>query len=196
MSRLFEISRDYDEMFNLFDEIDDLEPDVNENGEPVDMNGNVIDDIDTWHEAVKTQWFNELVAKEDEFDIKAENVAQYIKNLDVEIAALADEKKRIDARKKVKENKLERMKEYLKNCMLQTGREKIETAKVKLSIRNNAESVSIYDEKAFTEYYKESDPRFFKFKVEIDKTAIKKLIQSGENIDGVTLERKKSLLIK
>lgn len=196
MSRLFEISRDYDEMFNLFDEIDDLEPDINANGEPIDMDGNVIEDIDTWHEAVKTQWFNELVAKEDEFDIKAENVAQYIKNLDVEIAALADEKKRIDARKKVKENKLERMKEYLKNCMLQTGREKIETAKVKLSIRNNAESVSIYDEKAFTEYYKESDPRFFKFKVEIDKTAIKKLIQSGENIEGVTLERKKSLLIK
>lgn len=196
MSRLFEISRDYDEMFNLFDEIDDLEPDVNENGEPIDMDGNVIEDIDTWHEAVKTQWFNELVAKEDEFDIKAENVAQYIKNLDVEIAALADEKKRIDARKKVKENKLERMKEYLKNCMLQTGREKIETAKVKLSIRNNAESVSIADEKAFTEYYKESDPRFFKFKAEIDKTAIKKLLQSGENIDGVTLERKKSLLIK
>ena len=77
--RLFEMSREYEELFNLFDEIDEIEPDINEDGEPIDEFGNIIEDIDAWHEQIKEKWFTELVAREDEFDIKAENVAQYIK---------------------------------------------------------------------------------------------------------------------
>ena len=159
--RLFEMSREYEELFNLFDEIDEIEPDINEDGEPIDEFGNIIEDIDAWHEQIKEKWFTELVAREDEFDIKAENVAQYIKNLNIESTALGDEIKKLQARKKSKDNKIKSMKEYLKNCMLQTGRDKIETSKVKLSIRNNAESVLIDDEKKFIEEYSDTHKEHF-----------------------------------
>lgn len=194
--RLFEMSREYEELFNLFDEIDEIEPDINEDGEPIDEFGNIIEDIDAWHEQIKEKWFTELVAREDEFDIKAENVAQYIKNLNVESTALSDEIKKLQARKKSKDNKIKSMKEYLKNCMLQTGRDKIETSKVKLSIRNNAESVLIDDEKKFIEEYSDTHKEYFKFKAEISKTDIKKILQSGKIIDGAKLVRDKSLLVK
>lgn len=194
--RLFEMSREYEELFNLFDEIDEIEPDINEDGEPIDEFGNIIEDIDAWHEQIKKKWFTELVAREDEFDIKAENVAQYIKNLNVESTALSDEIKKLQARKKSKDNKIKSMKEYLKNCMLQTGRDKIETSKVKLSIRNNAESVLIDDEKKFIEEYSDTHKEYFKFKAEISKTDIKKILQSGKIIDGAKLVRDKSLLVK
>ena len=194
--RLFEMSREYEELFNLFDEIDEIEPDINEDGEPIDEFGNIIEDIDAWHEQIKEKWFTELVAREDEFDIKAENVAQYIKNLNVESTALSDEIKKLQARKKSKDNKIKSMKEYLKNCMLQTGRDKIETSKVKLSIRNNAESVLIDDEKKFIEEYSDTHKEYFKFKAEISKTDIKKILQSGKIIDGAKLIRDKSLLVK
>lgn len=194
--RLFEMSREYEELFNLFDEIDEIEPDINEDGEPIDEFGNIIEDIDVWHEQIKEKWFAELVAREDEFDIKAENVAQYIKNLNVESTALGDEIKKLQARKKSKDNKIKSMKEYLKNCMLQTGRDKIETSKVKLSIRNNAESVLIDDEKKFIEEYSDTHKEYFKFKAEISKTDIKKILQSGKIIDGAKLVRDKSLLVK
>lgn len=194
--RLFEMSREYEELFNLFDEIDEIEPNINEDGEPIDEFGNIIEDIDVWHEQIKEKWFSELVAKEDEFDIKAENVAQYIKNLNVESTALGDEIKKLQARKKSKDNKIKSMKEYLKNCMLQTGRDKIETSKVKLSIRNNAESVLIDDEKKFIEEYSDTHKEYFKFKAEISKTDIKKILQSGKIIDGAKLVRDKSLLVK
>ena len=194
--RLFEMSREYEELFNLFDEIDEIEPDINEDGEPIDEFGNIIEDIDAWHEQIKEKWFTELVAREDEFDIKAENVAQYIKNLNVESTALSDEIKKLQARKKSKDNKIKSMKEYLKNCMLQTGRDKIETSKVKLSIRNNAESVLIDDEKKFIEEYSDTHKEYFKFKAEISKTDIKKILQSGKIIDGAKLIRDKSSLVK
>lgn len=194
--RLFEMSREYEELFNLFDEIDEIEPDINEDGEPIDEFGNIIEDIDAWHEQIKEKWFIELVAREDEFDIKAENVAQYIKNLNVESTALGDEIKKLQARKRSKDNKIKSMKEYLKNCMLQTGRDKIETSKVKLSIRNNAESVLIDDEKKFIEEYSDTHKEYFKFKAEINKTDIKKILQSGKIIDGAKLVRDKSLLVK
>lgn len=194
--RLFEMSREYEDLFNLFDEIDEIEPDINEDGEPIDEFGNIIEDIDAWHEQIKEKWFTELVAREDEFDIKAENVAQYIKNLNVESTALGDEIKKLQTRKKSKDNKIKSMKEYLKNCMLQTGRDKIETSKVKLSIRNNAESVLIDDEKKFIEEYSDTHKEYFKFKAEISKTDIKKILQSGKIIDGAKLVRDKSLLVK
>lgn len=196
MSRLFDMSYEYEELFNLFDEIDELEPNVNENGEPIDNDGNVIEDIDAWHESVKEQWLNELIAKEDEFDNKAENVAQYIKNLVAESEAIAAEVKKLNARKKSKDNKIERLKNYLKDCMNQTGRSKIETAKVVLSIRNNAESVKIADEKAFINSMADSRPEFFRLKPEISKTEIKKALQNGEQINGAVLERSQSVIIK
>ena len=196
MARLIDMSREYEEIFDAFEIIDDLEPDINEDGEPVDYNGNVINDIETWHEELKRQWFDELASKEDEFENKAESVAQYIKNLIIESDALAAEIKVLQQRKKVKDNKIENMKKYLKDCLIQTGINKIETTRCVLSIRNNAESVSIANEKEFISQYKDSHAEYFKFKPEISKTEIKKLLQSGVEIDGAVLEKTQSIIIK
>lgn len=196
MGRLIDMSREYEEIFDAYDIIDDLEPDINEDGEPVDYSGNVIDDIETWHEELKKQWFDELASKKDELENKAENVAQYIKNLIIESDALAAEIKVLQQRKKSKDNKIENMKKYLKDCLVQTGINKIETTRCVLSIRNNVESVSIANEKEFTSQYKDSHAEYFKFKPEISKTEIKKLLQSGVEIDGAVLEKTQSIIIK
>lgn len=196
MARLIEISSDYEALFDMFDDIDELEPSINENGEPVDDDGNLIDDIDVWHESLKEQWLKELIDREDEFEVKAENTAQYIKNLIIESDALENEIKKMQQRKKSKDNKIKRLKTYLRDCMVQMGRDRIETTLCKLSIRNNAESVTIEDEKAFTNQYAESHKEYFKFKPEISKTEIKKALQLGEEIPGAKLEKTKSVIIK
>lgn len=196
MARLFEMSREYEELFDAFELIDDLEPNINDDGEPVDYDGNVIDDIEAWHDELKKQWFSELASKKDEVESKAESVAQYIKSLTAETDALAAEIKILQQRKKSKESKIENMKNYLKDCLIQTGMNKIETSRCLLSIRNNAESVSIQNEKEFIEQYKNSHTEYFKFKPEISKTEIKKILQSGMKIDGATLERTQSIIIK
>lgn len=194
--RLIDMSSDYEELFNMFDDIDDIVPETNDDGEPVDNDGNVIDDIDEWKESIKEQWMSELIEKEDEFENKAENVGQYIKNLKIESDALNDEIKKLQARKKAADNKVERMKTYLMSCMNQTGINKIETARCKLTIRNNAESVIIDDEKSFINNYAESHKELFNFKPEISKTKIKKAIQSGEKINGAIIGRTQSIIVK
>ena len=42
MSRLFDISSDFEELFDQFEAIDEMEFDTDENGNPVDANGNIV----------------------------------------------------------------------------------------------------------------------------------------------------------
>lgn len=179
MSRLYEISSDFAALFDQLEAFDEIEE-------------------DTEREIAQEAWFDTLSAIEGEFEIKAESVAQYIKVLRAEAEAIRAEEIRLAGRRKSKEKHAKSLTDYLMACMKQIHREKIETAKCKLAIRKNAESVQVADETALAkqlaalgraDLIRTKEP-------ELNKTALKKALQSGETINGAALGRTESLIIK
>lgn len=179
MSRLFDISNDFAALFDQLEAFDEIEDDAE-------------------RETAQEAWFETLSCVEEEFEAKAENVAQYIKVLRVEADAIREEEKTLAARRKAKEKRADSLIRYLMACMKQIHREKIETAKCKLSIRKNAESVQVPDEISLigrlvmdgrTDLIIVKTP-------DLNKTALKKALQAGEFIEGAALGRTESLIIK
>lgn len=196
--KLYELSTDFSRLFDDFDAICCYEPEKNDNGDYVDDDGNVINDITAYRQELQEAWFDTLDGIEQEFEDKAENVAAFIKSLKAEADDLKEEEAALNRRRKVKENQIDRLKDYLLHSMMTINRTKIDTPKAKLSIRNNAESVQFDDEEQFIrlclargqdDYLRYKDP-------ELNKTAVKKALQSGMEIDGARLIRTQSLIIK
>ena len=106
---------------------------------------------------------------------KIENIACYIKNLHSDVFALENEIKTLSQRKKVKENQLKRIKEYLANFLKLKGIKKIETPKVVVSFRKS-EQLEITDEEEAIEWCRHRG--FLKEKPEIDKAEVKKYIKN------------------
>lgn len=198
MAKLYEISNIFSELFNKFDEINEMEFDTDADGNPVDSSGEIIANPDEYKKTMLEAWFDTLEGIEGEFEEKAENIACYIKELQLDVDGLDKEEKALKTRKEAKKNKLEAMKKYLKDKMLQINLLKIDKPRAKLSVRNNAESLVVDDEKAFIEWAERSGKNFLlKYsEPEIRKTDTKKLVQNGADIPNVHLERSKSLIIK
>lgn len=133
---------------------------------------------------------------------KIENIACYIKNLCSEVFALENEIKTLSQRKKVKENQLKRIKEYLANFLKLKGIKKIETPKAVVSFRKS-EVLEITDEEELLEYGKYRGD-FLKYREpEIDKAELKKYIKLCIDIDeedempkGARIVEKQNLQIK
>jgi hypothetical protein len=179
MSRLFEITEDFAALFDRLESYDEIEE--------ADM-----------REIAQQAWFDTLEGIEGEFEMKAENVAQYIKGLKAEAEDIKAEEQALAARRKAKERRASSLTDYLLTCMTRIHREKIETAKCRLTVRKNAESVRITDENGLIKQL-EALGRSDLLRVkppELDKTAIKKALQSGETINGAELGRTECLLIK
>lgn len=196
--RLYEYAEDFARLFDDLDAIADYVPDQNEDGQYIDADGNIIDDLTAYKSDMQTAWFDTLDGIEGEFELKAENVACFILQLDGELEMLKKRETAFKRRKKAKENEIKWLKSYLLSCMQQVGRTEIKSPDVKISIRNNAESVQLDDEEQFIrlclargkdDYLRYKDP-------ELNRTAIKKALQAGEEIDGAHLIRTQSLIIK
>ena len=191
--KLFDIAKEHLELLDKFGEI---EISVNEDGEPVDSEGNPVDPVEYIAEQ-ENKLLEALTELKGDFDTKAESVSLYIKELEAGTKLLGESIKNLQSRKKAMENKVERLKSYLLASMETVGESKIETDKVRISLRNNAPSVFIYDEKAFVNQYKGSRDDLLKYsEPTANKTAIKEALKSGEDIAGATLESKKTITIK
>lgn len=184
----------------LFEEFENLcaEPEKNENGYYIDEFGSVIPDVAAYIRDRQEAWFDTLSGIEEEFDVKAENIAAYIKGLKAEADAIKAEEITLNRRRKVKENQIERMKSYLLENMQLINRQKIDTPRAKLSIRNNAESVQFDDENEFiTRCELAGADDFLRYKKpEIDKAEVKAALKRGDRIEGTRLIRTQSLIIK
>lgn len=184
----------------LFEDFEDLcaEPEKNENGDYIDETGTVISDVAAYLRERQEAWFDTLSGIEEEFDVKAENLAAYIKGLKAEADALKAEETALNRRRKAKENQMERMKAYLLENMQLINRQKIDTPRARLSIRTNAESVQFADENEFiTRCELAGADDFLRYKKpEIDKTEVKAALKRGERIEGARLIRTQSLIIK
>lgn len=191
--RLFDIAKEHLELLDKFGEI---EINVNEDGEPVDSEGNPIDPV-AYIAEQENKLLEALTELKGDFDIKAESVSLYIKELEAGVKALGESIKNLQSRKKAMENKVEHLKAYLINSMDTVNETKIETDKVRISLRNNAPSVVVYDEKAFINQYKGNRDDLLKYsEPTINKIAVKDALKSGEDIAGATLEAKRTVTIK
>ena len=185
--KLYELSGLFADLFDSFEDIDNYTPE----------DGEEIPDIDAFRERMREGWFDTLSAIEAEFDVKAENIACYIKNMNAEIKALKAEEDALKRRRKAFENSVERMKAYLLGSMHAVGRIKIDTPRARLNIRKNAESLVVDDELRFIEWAQSNKNDLLKYALpEIRKTDTKKMIQSGQKLPFVHLTRPESLIIK
>lgn len=117
---------------------------------------------------------------------KRENIALYIKNLVADSKAIDEEIKNLTARKKSINNKIDWLKQYLANDLQGN---KFETAKVVVSFRKS-NAIDIAPNANIPDYYLiQQEPK-------PDKTALKKAIQSGEVINGVSIVEKSNISIK
>lgn len=116
---------------------------------------------------------------------KADNYAKLIKNQESDSKGIADEIKRLQARKQAKDNNIKNMKLSLQNAMNEIGKTKFKTELFSFNIQNNPVKVDIVDEDLIPDEFK-------KIKIEYDKTAIKK----AENVPGVELIQSESLRIR
>lgn len=127
-----------------------------------------------------------LEALQMEFDNKVEGIALWIKNLVAEAKMVKEEKDNLAARQKACENKAESLKKYLASAL---GGEKFKTSKVSISYRKS-KSVEVEDIKLL-------DDDYLKFKEpEADKTKIKKALEDGISLEGVSLVEKNNIQIK
>lgn len=160
--------------------------------------GTLFDSLDEMDgEEMEQAWFDTLESIEAEFEDKAENLIAFIKELNGQAAVLREQEKAFAERRRVKERRAERLKKYLLDCMNTVGRKKIDRPLGCASVRNNAETPRFADEGAFIAWAKNNAGELLRYKdPEIDKAAVKRCLQEGHEIVGVTLERSQSVVIK
>lgn len=196
--KLYEYAETFAQLFDSFDAIADFEPDTNEDGQYIDDDGRIIPDLDAYRADMQTAWFDTLDGIEGEFDIKAENIACYIKQLEGDLELLKKQKAAFERRRRAKENQLEGIKKYLLECMQKTKRQKLETERAVITVRNNAESAQFVSEKEFIRMCMNGGLEdYLRYKTpEINRTAVKSALKSGKLLPGAELKRSQSLVIK
>jgi hypothetical protein len=131
-----------------------------------------------------------LVINQDQLQAKANNYAKVIVNIQSDADAIDVEIKRLKAMKESKERAITRLKEAVKNAMLVSSIEKIESPLFKLSIRKS-EAVEV-------DMLEGLPSEFINIKnvVTPDKIAIKEAIKRGEFVLGARLVDNFNLQIK
>lgn len=122
----------------------------------------------------------------EQLNIKRENIALYIKNLVADSKAIDEEIKNLTARKRSMNNKVDWLKSYLANDL---HGNKFETPKVVVSFRKS-KAIDIQPNAEIPDEFlimQEPKP---------DKAGLKKAIQSGEVIAGVSIVEKQNISIK
>ena len=175
--KLYELTTDFAQLFDRFDEISKLDGDAEE---------------------YKQAWFDTLSGIEEEFEVKAENIGAYVKALTAAAKDLKAEEDALAKRRKAKEKQAEWLKKYLLESMQAIGRKKIDRPMAVLSIRTNPESVRFDDENAFiTLCQRDGNDDYLRYKApEINRSAVKEALQHGEKVEGAYLARDQRIDIK
>jgi len=133
-----------------------------------------------------------LEALEGEIEVKAQALLQVVAMIEGEAVAAETEAKRINAIAKVKRNRMDRMREYLRQNMLATGINKISCPLFNITLAKPRPMVVINNEAEIPHQY---------IKTTVTKTPIKKDILAALKrqriVPGCALgESKRALLIK
>ncbi len=195
---LYSLTGDFVELFDRFDEIDNFDPDTDEDGNPIDSEGNIIGDVAALKEAMLTAWFDTLDGIEEAFEDKAVNVAIAVKSMRAEAEQLKAEKLRLAKRQTQKERAAERLEQYLLNSMQAIGRDKIDKPQAVIKLKKNPESTVIDNEKSFIEWAEANGYNdLLKYEQPtVRKTKVKGLLQRSVELPFVHLEQKTKIDIK
>ena len=193
--RLYEMSAEFAALFDGLDSISAWEPTIID-GIAVDDDGVVIEDVVEYKEKWIADWLDKLMEIETDFEVKAENIACFIKELSGEAETLRKEKKSVSSRLDAKTHLIDRLKTMLVENMTAIGRKKIDMPKAKISLRNNQETAQFLHEKEFISWANMNRPDLLKYTPEINRTAVKTALQNGDKIQGAVLGRTVSAIIK
>ena len=195
--KLYELTESFAELFSQFEDINEYEPDTDADGQPIDGNGDIIEDVEAYKEKMLTAWFDTLEGIEGEFDEIVESIAIYCKQLMAEVKMLKAEKAAIAKRQSQKERQVKSLETYLFNSMKAIGRNKVDMPKAVVAIRNNAPSLVVDDEIKFVNWAQKNNDNLLKYEMpSIKKNDVKALCKKGEKIPFVHMESKQSLNIK
>ena len=131
-----------------------------------------------------------LVINQEQLQAKAGNYAKVIANIQSDADAIDQEIKRLKSMKDSKDRAISRLKEALRQAMLVSAIDKIESPLFKLSLRRS-EAVEVDVVEALP-----TDFVTVKTTKAADKVAIKEAIKRGENITGARIVENFSLQIK
>lgn len=144
-------------------------------------------------EATKLSCLDTIESLGLEADKKVEYFVKDVKNLEVDSNAVAEEIKRLQARKKNLENRIDGRKKYIQLFMETIGKEKMEAGTFKLWVQNNPKSLKV-------DMLAGDLPEEFKkttITIDADKDAIKKALNEGTLPVGIAhYEQTRSLRIK
>lgn len=129
-----------------------------------------------------------LSTLQDEINHKAESLAKVIRTLEAETKALEEEKKRFERRIAARKNKVERLRNYLKENLEKAGMQKAKGKTFTVWVQDS-EKVHVSDESAIPEQY-------FVMKRQLSKTAIKEAIENGQQVAGAEIVKNKSIRIR
>jgi hypothetical protein len=133
---------------------------------------------------------DDLELLEIELKEKSDNIIKYVQNLEGNINIIDTEIKRLQQIKQQEKNKLDNLKEYIKYCLNKMNVKKIDSTLGKITIRKS-ESLEVIDlEKIPGEFVT------IKQTFNPDKTAIKKAIKEGKEIEGAKVVIKENITIK
>jgi len=131
-----------------------------------------------------------LDALKGELQVKATNIIQYTQEMGVSIQGMKDAERRMAARRKVAENKMNRILEYVKHVMESANVLKVETAEMEISIVNNPPKVVVETEEIIPEeYFTEV------ITMKLDKAKLKESLKK-ESIMGAKLVQETRIKIK
>lgn len=194
---LYEISESFKALFDEFEAIQSWEPDEDENGNFIDDDGNIIEDVVEFKENMLQAWYDTLESIECEFDTTAEALALYIKELNAMANAIDIEKRKLALRQEAYKRRAERLQKYLLESMQGMNRKKVETPKIVITTRNNAESVTVSEENMLIDWAMKNNNSLLNYpKPKISKTAVKNAIKNGQAIPYAQVVRTQSVIIK
>ena len=126
---------------------------------------------------------------DDEIEVKAENYAGLIKNLEAEAEAYKKEIDRMTDRERALKNRAKFLKKNLEETMIDLDKKKFKTNLFSFNIQRNAPGIKILDEDKIPE-------DFVEYERKIKKNELKKAIKEGLETDAAVLVESESLRIR
>lgn len=126
---------------------------------------------------------------QDRFEVKAENVAKYLANIEAEGAAYRAEEVRLAERRHAMERRAERLREYLAEQMRRLSLNDLAAGVFRLKFVKNPPSLNIYNEAAIPPGYFEPQP------ARLDRAAITRDLKSGHAVPGAEIKQDTRLRI-
>lgn len=134
-----------------------------------------------------------LEAMEGDIQVKAANVAMFVRQLEHTAEGIKAAEKVMKARREAIEKRAQRVSQYLLQNLQACGITKIEHPMLRVSVRANPEAVDVFDAAQVpAEYLRQPEVP----PPAPDKTAIKEALTSGADVPGCRLTRSNRIELK